>query len=238
MRKRLASLLFAGAAAAAAVTIAAPSAFASGGVWTVSPSPDSYSASLNSGTTTVLKNNSNNLTLTCTSSKATGTLSTPASGSVLGSIGSISWSSCSGLGGIVSSGSASGDNLPWTLTGTGYNASLDGGQTLGTLTTSAGNSTIGFGVGATIHLTILGSACTTVVGGKTSSTAASATGIYDNTPGLLATTGTSNLFVISSNCSGLSVGNSVTFFTNPTSTAGTAVTHGYAVTPKPTITDP
>ncbi|MBV9384198.1 MAG: hypothetical protein JOY82_17135 [Streptosporangiaceae bacterium] len=233
MRKRLASMFFVGAAAAAAVAIAAPSAFASGGTWTVSPG-GSFTSSLNSGTSAVLSDSSNGLSLSCTASTASGSLKTPPAGSaVLGAITSIKWSNCSGLGGLAAgsaTGNASASN-PWTLTGAAYNASVDGGQTTGKITAP------GTGVGATLSLTVLGSPCTAVVGGTTSAPATS-TGLYDNTSGLLAATSTTNLKVISSNCTGLTAGNTATFFTSPASTAGTAVSHGYTVSPKQKITDP
>jgi hypothetical protein len=230
MRKRLASLIFAGAAAAAAVALTAPSAFASGGVWTVSPG-GSFTASLNSGTTTVLADSSTGVSLTCSTSSASGSLSTPASGSnVLGSITGISWSNCSGVGGLAT-GSATGSNFPWSLAGTAYNASVDGGQTTGVI---SGGTT---GVGATLNLTIAGSACTAKVGGTTASPA-TANGGYDNTSGLLAVISTTNLTVTSSNCLDINTGNTVTFSTSPASALGTAISHGYAVSPKQTIVDP
>jgi hypothetical protein len=235
MRKKAAFTLLAGSAAMAISMIVAPAALAATDTWSVSPS-GSYTASLNTGTTTILKNTTTDLTLSCTSSAVAGSLVSSATGSpaTLGTITSVTWSTCTGLGGLVSAGSATGNATatdPWDINGVSYSSTVDDGQTTGTITGTAST-----GVGATLNLTIAGSSCTATVGGTTTAVG-SAAALYGNTNKLLAVTGTTNLKVLTSDCTGLSVGNGVSFYTSPTSTAGTTITHGYAPSTSPTITE-
>ena len=122
-------------------------------------------------------------------------------------------------------------NTPWKLNAVSYKASVDGGQTTGTITAS------GTGVGAKISATILGSACTATVGGKTGAPA-KANGLYDNGSHLLAITSVANLKVLTSNCPTLNVGDSTKFVTSPASKAGTKVSHGFSVSSKIHLSSP
>lgn len=72
MRKRLASLLIAGSATAAAVMLAAPAAFASGGTWSISPANTNFTGT---SSNTVLEDTTSPLQpqISCTSSDASGT---------------------------------------------------------------------------------------------------------------------------------------------------------------------
>jgi hypothetical protein len=242
MKTRLISLTATVVTAGAAIALAATSAFASAPhaklSWSVSPG-GSIKGVLNSGTTTILKDTTSGNSVTCKVSTAVGSLKSGSglSGSGIGKITSISWgtSTTKCTGPFSSAWTATGTATstdPWMLNATGYASSVDGGQTSGTITEH--DATGDIGVGATLHGTVLGAACTAVVGGTTSAPA-SASVLYDNTSGLLAATGTSGLKVLSSNCPGLTKGDSVTFFTSPTSKAGTAVSHGYAISPKQKI---
>jgi hypothetical protein len=236
MRRKITKIAFSTAAAAAAIVITASAAVAI--TWSVSPG-GSIKGTLNSGTTTILKDNTSGNSVTCKVSTALGSLKSGKglSGTGIGKITSVTFgtstSKCTGP--FSSTWTATGTATstdPWLLNATGYASSVDGGQTSGTITEH--DATGDTGVGGTLHGTVLGAACTAKVGGTTSSPAY-AKGLYDNGSGLLAITSTSGLKVLSSNCPGLTTGDSVTFFTSPTSKAGTAVSHGYALSPKQKI---
>lgn len=228
MKKRLATILLAGGAAAAVLGMSATPAVAATPTWSSTPG-GAFTSKLNSGTTTVLKDLSNGSTITCTTSAANGTLKSghrlPGNG--IGKITSVTFgSSASKCKGPLSStwtsvGTAT-TKSPWLLNAKTYKATVDKGQTSGTITAP------GAGVGATLHGTVLGVACTAKVGGTTAHPAL-ANVLYDNGSGLLGVASTANLKILSTNCPGIRTGDSVTFFTSPRSSAGKTVSHGYAV---------
>jgi hypothetical protein len=233
MRKHLTKILLTGGAAAAVITLGASAAVAA--TWSISPA-GSFTGNLNSGTTTKLTDNTTHAALSCTKSTSTG--SVPKAGHGLSGKGiatiskttfGTSATKCTGPAG--STFTAVSLNTPWKLNAVSYKASVDGGQTTGTITAS------GTGVGAKITGTVLGSPCSATVGGTTSAPAV-AHGLYDNNSHLLAITGVTNLKVLKSNCLEVNKGDSVTFITSPASKAGTAVSHGYSVSSKIKITSP
>jgi hypothetical protein len=243
MKQRLISLSVTGATAACALVLAATSAFASAPrttTWSVSPG-GAIKGSLNTGTTTILKDTTSGQSISCSVAVANG--STKAGkglpGAGLGKITTASWGTstnpCKGpLSSTFTAVGTASTTHPWSLNAVSYKSTVDGGQTSGTLTNTATGQV---GVGATLKGTVLGATCTAVVGGTTTARA-SANLLYDNTSGLMAITGTVNLKVLKSNCPTISVGDKVSFTTSPTSTAGKAVSHGYALSPKQKITSP
>lgn len=73
-RRKVASIAFTGAAAAAATAIAAPAAFATGGKWVIAPSAGAYSA-VNSGNTHLgVSTGVGTVSLTCPTAAAAGNL--------------------------------------------------------------------------------------------------------------------------------------------------------------------
>jgi hypothetical protein len=120
---------------------------------------------------------------------------------------------------------------PWSITGTGFNATIGGGQTTSAVTAP------GTGVGATLSLTVAGTRCVVTVGG-TVAQPADADALYDNATGLLAATGTANLRVLATACPLLNAGDILTFSTIPASTAGIPITNGYTIAPRQLITSP
>jgi hypothetical protein len=234
MRKHLTKVLLTGGAAAAAITLGASAAVAAT-TWSVSPAGN-FTGKLNSGTTTLLKDTTSGTTLTCTVSTSKGKVPKAGhglSGKGIATITSTTWGTsatpCTGPAG--STFTAKGTNTPWKLNAVSYKASVDKGQTTGTITAS------GTGVGGKITGTVLGSACSATFGG-TSSKPAMAHGLYDNGSHTLAITSVSNLKVTASTCPTVNVGDGATFVTSPTSKAGTKVSHGYTVSPAIKITSP
>jgi hypothetical protein len=233
MNRRLNRILIVGGGAAAVIALSAQAAFAS--TWTISPA-GSFTGSLNSGTTTVLKDTNTGITLSCTIATAKG--SVPKAGSGLSGTGIATISSttfgtsttpCTGpLGSTITAVSL---NAPWKLNAVSYKASVDGGQTTGTITAA------GTGVGAKISGVIGGVSCTATVGG-TKAAPAKANGLYDNGSHLLAVTSVTGLKVLTSNCPTLTVGNGTTFTTSPASKAGTAVSHGFSISSKIHLSSP
>jgi hypothetical protein len=235
MNKRLSRIFFVGGGAAAALALSTTAAFAVAATWSISPA-GSFTGSLNTGTTTTLTDTTTGITLVCTKSTAKG--SVPKAGSGLSGKGIATISSttfgtstakCTGPAGTTLT--AVSLNTPWKLNAVSYKASVDGGQTTGTITAS------GTGVGAKISATILGSACTATVGGTTAAPA-KANGLYDNGSHLLAITSVANLKVLTSNCPTLNVGDGTTFVTSPASKAGTKVSHGFSVSSKIHLSSP
>jgi hypothetical protein len=233
MRKRIASIMLSGGGAALAVCLSATAASAA--TWSISPA-GSFTGSLNSGTTTQLKDTTTGVVLTCTTATAKGNVPKAGSGLPGKGIATVSAATfgsstkkCTGPAG--STFTAVGTNLPWSLNAGSYNPNVDGGQTKGTLTAS------GTGVGGKLTGTVLGVSCSATFGGTTAAPAI-AQFLYDNTPHLLAITGVTHLKVLSSNCPDVSPGDGATFVTSPVSKAGTAVSHGYSVSPPLKITSP
>lgn len=228
MKKRLATILLAGGAAAAVLGMSATPAIAATPTWSSTPG-GAFTSKLNKGTTTVLRDLKTGSTITCTTSSANGTLKKGhrLSGNGIGSITSVLFgttaSKCKGPFGStwVSTGTAT-TKSPWLLNAKSYKGSVDKGQTVGTITHS------GIGVGATLSGSVLGAKCSATVGGTTRAPA-SANVLYDNGSGLLAVVSTVNLKILKNNCPGISVGDTVTFTTVAASKAGKTVSHGYAV---------
>lgn len=233
MRKRIATILLTGSAATLAVCLSATAA--SAGTWSIHPAGP-FTGTLNKGTTTMLKDTTSGVSLTCTTSTSKGKVPSAGSGKSGTGIAKItsttfgtSADKCTGPAG--STFTAVGTNTPWNLNAISYNASVDGGQTTGTITAP------GTGVGGKLTGTVLGVSCSATFGG-TKSKPAVAHGLYDNGSHLLAVTSVSNLKVLSSTCPEVSKGDGATFVTSPTSTAGHTVSHGYDVSPAIKITSP
>jgi hypothetical protein len=233
MRKHLTALLLSSGAAAAAIMLSASAASAA--TWSISPA-GGFTATLNSGSQTLLKDTSTGITLACNASTSTGTVPRAGhglSGNGIASITKTTWGTtavpCTGPAG--STFTAVSLNTPWKLNAVSFNKSVDGGQTTGTI---SGSKT---GVGGKITGTVLGTKCSASFGGTTAKPA-KANGLYDNGSHLLAITSVTNLKVTASTCPGVVAGNAATFVTFPASTAGTAVSHGYSVSPKLTLTSP
>jgi hypothetical protein len=233
MRKHLTALLLSSGAAAAAIMLSASAASAA--TWSISPA-GSFTGTLNTGTTTLLKDTSTGITLTCTKSTSTGSVPKAGhglSGNGIASISKTTWGTTSSpcTGPASSTFTAVSTGTPWKLNAVSYKASVDGGQTTGTISAS------GTGVGGKITGTVLGVACSSTFGGTTSAPA-KANGLYDNGSHLLAITSVSNLKVTASTCPDVNVGDGATFITNPASKAGTKVSHGYSVSSKLKLTSP
>lgn len=233
MNRRLSRILFVGGAAAAVIALTAAAAFAA--TWSISPA-GKFTGTLNSGATTMLEDTSTGVTLTCTASTSKGKV--PKAGSGLSGKGIATITSttfgtsakkCTGPAG--STFTAKGTNTPWKLNAVSYKASVDGGQTTGTITSS------GTGVGGKLSGTVLGVSCSATFGGTTSAPA-KANALYDNKSHLLAITSVSNLKVTASNCPDVNVGDGATFVTAPASKKGTKVSHGYSTSPAIKITSP
>ncbi|WP_225845113.1 hypothetical protein [Streptomyces sp. HPF1205] len=181
MRKAAKSSLVAGAAIAAAVGFAAAPASAAG-TWTVTGG-GSFTAK---ATNPILTDTRTGTQLKCSSSSAAGSAAngTGLSGTAIGSISSVSWTSCSGPLGITFSVTAQG--LPWAVNA----ASYSGGVTTGTLT------------GVKAHISGLG--CTADFGGATSGSTATLNATYNNSTHTLAVSGGNlHAYNVSGTCLGL-----------------------------------
>jgi hypothetical protein len=205
--KRASTFLLMGGAAAAIVGLSAGPALAAT-TWTVSPGG---SITATAGTTT-LKDTGTGTTLKCTSSSAKGSVKSGSglSGTGLGSITSLTFSSCTGPLGLTFTVTSSA--FPWHLNASSYSS----GVTSGTL--------------SGIHAKLSGPSCSATVDG-TSSTADNGTAdaTYTNSSGalkVLTTGGNLHIYGVSG-CAGLiKSGDGSTF-------SGT-----YTVSPKQTITSP
>jgi len=203
MRKSSAAGLVVAAAAASVVAVTTPALAAT---WTVT---SGGSITGTAGTTKLHDVNTNN-DLTCTSSKVTGTLKSGSglSGTGIGSIATVAFTSCTGPFGIKFNVTASA--LPWSLNALSYAAPSTTGSITG------------------IHATLGGFGCTATVD-HTSATSndGSVTGTYSNsTHNLVTSGGNLKLFNVSGCLGAINSGDSVTFL-------GT-----YAVSPAQTITSP
>jgi hypothetical protein len=226
MRKRLASVILATGAAAAAVLLTATNALAAPTTWTGSPG-GSYTSSLASSTA-VLTDTTASQSITCKAETDAGTINKTASGSpaVLGTITSSTFSNCTDSLGDTGWGASS--TGTWNLNGYHFQGA-DGtsttcantGVTCGTITS----------VSAKVTGKILGAACSFTVSGSvgTSSEPESASDVpvtYTNSSGDLQVFNTKTLKVSGvSGCDGIINNNDVAEF------AGT-----FAVSPKQTIT--
>jgi hypothetical protein len=208
MWKRSHSVLL--ATAAAAITIGLGAAQATAATWTAKPGGNITGTS---GTTT-LKDTSTGSVLTCTSSKATGTVKsgTGLAGAGLASIKTATFTNCTGPLGLtftVQSG-----HLPWKLNAVSYNSGT--GTTTGTITG--------------IHATLTGSGCSAIVDG-TGATAnnGKVTGTYTNSTHklkILTTGGNLHIYNVVG-CAGLIHSGDASTYTAT-----------YAITPGQTITSP
>lgn len=147
--RRTGSILLTGVATAAMIGLSVAPASAANN-WKVSPGG---TISAKSGKTTLV-DKTTGTTLTCTSSKASGKLKSGSglSGTGIGSIAKITFSSCNGPVGLVFTVTAG--HLPWKINASSYNSTT--GVTTGTITG--------------IHAKLSGPGCTAIVDG-TSSTA-------------------------------------------------------------------
>lgn len=177
------STIVAGAAAAAVFGLAVSPASAISS-WTVSGGGSFTGTSTNSK----LVDPSTGVTLTCTSSSATGSTvanGTYSSGSNIASLSNVTWTNCSGPFGITFTVAAKG--LPWHFNAVNYSS----GVTTGTLT------------GVLAHIS--GAGCTADFGGTSATSPATLDGKYTNATHTLTVTGTGNLhaYNVSGSCLGL-----------------------------------
>lgn len=204
MRRRVTSIVATSAAAALALGLGAMSASAQQQEWVIDPGGDYTAAS----GTTVLTNTANGVELNCTSSDASGTLASNASGTPaqIGGIASIGFDNCSGPIGL--SFQVVPQNLPWSINGESYSNGV----------------TTGYIGGVVANLTGLG--CDATVEGE-------APGTYDNATDTLAPApiaGSGHELVVTSvdpgaNCFGLiNQGDVVTFEAAYTVSPGQDVT--------------
>ena len=212
MLKRIGAIVMAGGAAAAlSFTLGTTSSSATTArmTWTVKPG----GAVTGSAGKTTLKDTKTGTTLTCSSSatkaklKSGSGLSNP-----LGKITSVTFSNCTGPGGLVFTAKTSASSTnPWPLSGSSFNSGT--GVTTGKITN--------------IKASISGSGCSAKVAGTTSSSTGMVTGTYTNGTGKLKVSG-GNLHIWNvSGCFGL-IANG-----DPSSFSGV-----YTITPKQTITSP
>jgi hypothetical protein len=206
--KRTGSVLFIGAATAGVIGLSAAPAVAA--TWTVKPGG---SVAATSGKATLTDTHSG-VSLSCASSKGAGTVKSGSglSGTGIGSITSLAFTSCTGPAGLTFT--VTNSHFPWSLNAVSFNSTS--GVTTGTLTG--------------IHATLTGPSCSAVVDGTGATADNGMVSVtYTNSTGALKvlTTG-GNLHIYSvSGCFGLiHSGDPATF-------SGT-----YAVSPKQTITSP
>ncbi len=210
--KRAGSVLVTGAALAGVLALSASSALAASNTgaaatWTVKPGGTITAAA---GVTT-LKDTNTGSTLTCQTSSGKGTVKSGSglSGTGIGSITALSFSTCTGPLGLVFTVKTT--HFPWHLNAVSFSS----GVTTGTITG--------------IHATLTGPSCSATVDG-TGATAnnGKVTAKYTNSTGKLATTGAGNLHIYNvSGCAGLIH-----------SGDGSSFKGSYTITPKQTITSP
>ncbi len=210
--KRAGSVLVTGAALAGVLALTASSALAASSTgaavtWTVKPGG---AITAKAGVTT-LKDTKTGSTLTCKTSSGKGTVKSGSglSGTGIGSITALSFSTCTGPLSLVFTVKTT--HFPWHLNAVSFSS----GVTTGTITG--------------IHATLSGPSCSAVVDG-TGATANNGrvTAKYSNGTGKLTTTGAGNLHIYKvSGCAGLI-----------NSGDGSSFKGSYAITPKQTITSP
>ncbi len=209
MRKRLTAVLLSSGVAALAIGAGAATAGATTAkTWTVTPG----GAVTGSAGKTTLKDTKTGTVLTCKSSATKATLKKgKGQTSPLGKITSVTFTSCTGPGGLVFTAKTSASKAhPWNLNATSYS----GGVTHGSIT----------GIKATLS----GSGCTATVAGTKATSPGTTTGTYSNKTHILSVSG-GNLHVwnVSSGCLGLiNTG-------DPSSFVGK-----YTIKPPQTITSP
>lgn len=207
MRRRL-TIAVGSAAAALALGISTTAAMATTAkTWTIKPGGKVTGTSSN----TILKDTKTGTTLKCTSSKTTATLKKgKGQTNPLGKISSVTFSGCTGPGGIPITAKTSASKAhPWNLNGTSYS----GGVTHGSIT----------GIKATIS----GTGCSASVAGTKASANGMVTGTYTNSTGILKVSG-GNLHIwnVKGCFSLIKSGDPSTF------------TGSYKISPKQTITSP
>jgi hypothetical protein len=210
--KRAGGVLVTGAALAGMLALSASSAGAAtnagtAATWTVKPGG---AITAKAGVTT-LKDTKTGSTLTCKTSSGKGTVKKGSglSGTGIGSITALSFSTCTGPLSLVFTVKTT--HFPWHLNAVSFKS----GVTTGTI--------------SGIHATLTGPSCSAVVDG-TGATANNGrvTATYTNSTGKLATTGAGNLHIYNVNgCAGLI-----------NSGDGSSFKGSYTVSPKQTITSP
>ena len=210
--KRAGSALVMSAALAGVLALSAGSALAAtnaaiAATWTVKPGG---AITAKAGVTT-LKDTTTGSVLTCQTSSGKGTLKSGSglSGTGIGSITALSFSTCTGPLGLTFTVKTT--HFPWHLNAVSFSS----GVTTGTITG--------------IHATLTGPGCSAVVDG-TGATAnnGKVTAKYSNGTGKLTTTGAGNLHIYNvSGCAGLIH-----------SGDGSSFKGSYTVSPKQTITSP
>ncbi len=202
--KRTSTFLLMGGTAAAIIGLTAGPALAA--TWTVSPGG---SITASAGTTT-LKDTGTGTTLKCTSSSAKGTLKSGSglSGTGIGSISSLTFSSCTGPLGLTFTVTSSA--FPWSLNATSFSSGVTSGTISG------------------IHAKLSGPSCSATVDG-TGATADNGTVdvTYTNSTAalkVLTTGGNLHIYGVSG-CAGLIKSGDATTFSG-----------SYTVSPKQTIT--
>ena len=210
IRQRLTkSILLTGATTALVVGVAAGTALALDVTFSITPGGAIKAAA----GVTKLKDTNTGSVLQCKTSSSTGTLKSGhgISGSNLGSITALSFTSCTGPLNLTFTVTNSG--FPWTLSGTSFNATT--------------GVTTGFISG--IKSTLSGPSCTAQVGGATAGSTGKVKVTYTNSTGKLAVQAKGgNLHVFNVNgCAGLIASGDATQF------SGT-----YTVSPAQTITSP
>jgi len=208
MRKHLTAVLLSSGAAALALGIGATAAMATtAATWTLTPGGAVNGAA---GVTKLLDTTTHQ-TLTCKSSATKATLK-HGSGQTnpIGSITSVTFSSCTGPGGLAFTVATSASTTtPWHLTGNTFSGGVTHGKITG------------------IKASLSGSGCSATVAGTTATSTGTVTGTYTNSSGILKGSG-GNLHIFGVNgCFGLIANGDASTFSA-----------SYTITPKQTITSP
>ena len=209
MRKHLTALLIGSGAAALALGIGTAAMATTATTFTVKPG----GAVTGTAGKTVLKDTKTGTVLTCVSSATKATLKkgSGVSGTALGKITSVTFSTCTGPGGLKFTATTSASTThPWHLNAT----SFSNGVTKGTITL--------------VTAALSGNGCTATVAGTTATSTGKTNGSYSNSTHVLTASG-GNLHVwnVSAGCLGLiNTGDGTTF------------TGKYKISPAQTITSP
>jgi len=210
MRKHLTKVLLSGGVAALALGVGATTAMAvTATTYTVKPG----GAVTGKAGATTLKDTKTGTVLKCASSATKATLKKGSglSGSGLGSITSVTFTSCKGPGGLAFTAKTSASSAhPWKLNASSFKSGVTHGSITG------------------ITASISGSGCTATVAGTTASSKGTTTGTYTNSTHILKVSGGNlHVFNVSAGCLGLiNTGDPSTF------------TGSYTISPGQTITSP
>jgi hypothetical protein len=208
MRKHLTAVILGSGVAALAIGLGAATAGATTATtWTVKPG----GAVKGAASTTTLKDTKTGTVLTCKSSATKATLKKGSglSGTGLGKITSVTFTSCKGPGGLAFTAKTSASSAhPWSLNASSYKSGVTKGSITG------------------ITASISGSGCTATVAGTKASSKGTTTGTYTNSTHTLKVSG-GNLHVwnVSAGCLGLIKSGDPSTFTG-----------SYKITPPQTIT--